>query len=245
MYCASLDHATDHSPAITKIKSNIGCKSLENYGQAVHTPLSKDIADTPATVEFQYATRFTLRVAIEAVRNSKSVFEKSRGRQREIAQMISLPGMPFAGIDGNLCRKADVTHSSSFPWKHGETKRKMTHQPANAASSARREMLSSKFVTGFVHAFSKPSNTSPDSNGVDGMAAIRRKLIEQARTKYGTIHPCGRCGVFDRCFTISGNRLLFWFNTEDDSTHLVTADLPQASDNEAVLEKCTMRKAAA
>jgi hypothetical protein len=58
---------------------------------------------------------------------------------------------------------------------------------------------------------------------------LRTRLIEQARNRHKRIYPCANQADFEECFTITGNRLMFWFNTEDHSTHLVVADCDEAA----------------
>lgn len=53
------------------------------------------------------------------------------------------------------------------------------------------------------------------------MNEMKIKLISQARTTFNKIYPCGKKTEIGECFTEIGNRLLFWFNTEDQSTHLM------------------------
>jgi hypothetical protein len=53
------------------------------------------------------------------------------------------------------------------------------------------------------------------------------KLINQAIMIYKKIYPCGnKRNLFD-CFTQIGNSILFWFNTEDHSTHLLKAKIKE------------------
>jgi hypothetical protein len=47
------------------------------------------------------------------------------------------------------------------------------------------------------------------------------RLYQQAIAKHHTIYPCRQKKTFQECFTISGGRLLFWYNTEDHSTHIM------------------------
>lgn len=57
------------------------------------------------------------------------------------------------------------------------------------------------------------------------MNKVKINLIIQAISKYKKIYPCGnKRNLFD-CFTEIDNNLLFWFNTEDHSTHLLTAEI--------------------
>jgi len=53
------------------------------------------------------------------------------------------------------------------------------------------------------------------------MNEMKRKLIRQARKTYKRIYPCGDKGNLWDCFTEIEDQLVFWFNTEDKSTHLL------------------------
>jgi hypothetical protein len=55
----------------------------------------------------------------------------------------------------------------------------------------------------------------------DTMNNIKKKLINKAIQKYRKIFPCGNQKDISDCFTQIGNDILFWFNTEDESTHLL------------------------
>ena len=57
------------------------------------------------------------------------------------------------------------------------------------------------------------------------MGAKKRELIYRALSEYKTIFPCGKNETLDECFTQEGNLLLFWFNTDDDSTHLLADEI--------------------
>ena len=61
------------------------------------------------------------------------------------------------------------------------------------------------------------------------MNELKEGMIRQALQKYERIYPCGNSGDFSECFTQMDDRLLFWFNTEDDSTHLITRSFGQPS----------------
>jgi hypothetical protein len=56
------------------------------------------------------------------------------------------------------------------------------------------------------------------------MSDTQQKLVDIAREKFGTIYPCGGSGGWDKCFTRYKGRVVFWFNTEDNSTHIEQAD---------------------
>jgi hypothetical protein len=55
------------------------------------------------------------------------------------------------------------------------------------------------------------------------MSEIKYHMIEKARKKYCRIFPCAARATLDDCFTIENDRILFWFNTEDQSTRLLVA----------------------
>lgn len=57
------------------------------------------------------------------------------------------------------------------------------------------------------------------------MSALQMSLIEKARSTYEQIFPCASRASFDECFTTMGSKCLFWFNTADNSTHMLVADL--------------------
>lgn len=35
------------------------------------------------------------------------------------------------------------------------------------------------------------------------------------------IRPVATCGSFEECYTITGGYVIFWFDTEDNSSHIV------------------------
>lgn len=57
------------------------------------------------------------------------------------------------------------------------------------------------------------------------MSDIERRMIRQAERKYKKIFPCCHKESFSECFTRVENRVLFWFNTEDHSTHVLSKEL--------------------
>ena len=57
------------------------------------------------------------------------------------------------------------------------------------------------------------------------MNSIKRKMIANARKKYRRIFPCSFRRNLDECFTIENDKIIFWFNTEDFSTHTLTEAL--------------------
>ena len=53
------------------------------------------------------------------------------------------------------------------------------------------------------------------------MGAKEKKLIKKAVNRYKKIFPCGGRKTFTECFTkANDNKLYFWFDTEDQSTHV-------------------------
>jgi hypothetical protein len=53
--------------------------------------------------------------------------------------------------------------------------------------------------------------------------SVQERLIDKAREKYGEIFPTATKSSFSQCFTSGADgKLIFWFNTADHSTHVVT-----------------------
>ena len=59
------------------------------------------------------------------------------------------------------------------------------------------------------------------------MNELKTRMIFQARETFKNIYPCGTNTEFIDCFTMMGNMLVFWFNTDDHSTHLLTLPLDE------------------
>ena len=57
----------------------------------------------------------------------------------------------------------------------------------------------------------------------EGRAA--RAIVEKARRQYKQIYPCHSRQDLGDCFTMENNRIMFWFNCEDRSTRVLTAEL--------------------
>ena len=53
------------------------------------------------------------------------------------------------------------------------------------------------------------------------MGKSEKKLYKRAKEIYKHITPCGSKKDFSECFTKYENKIFFWFDTEDDSTHLL------------------------
>jgi len=68
------------------------------------------------------------------------------------------------------------------------------------------------------------------------MGELERKLMQKAIQKHKKIYPCSRKESFEHCFTRETDRILFWYNTKDRSTHLISTRL--------VRKKRGLRKAA-
>ena len=56
------------------------------------------------------------------------------------------------------------------------------------------------------------------------MDRIQQSLINRARKKYKTIFPCASKTNFSECFTAYQGKILFWFDTEEGSTHIITSN---------------------
>ncbi len=57
------------------------------------------------------------------------------------------------------------------------------------------------------------------------MTEMEENLLLRASEMHARIFPCPPRNDFEHCFTREKNKLFFWFNTEDKSTHVLTADL--------------------
>ena len=57
------------------------------------------------------------------------------------------------------------------------------------------------------------------------MNEMKTDMMQKARERYQRIFPCASRGNLNECFTLEGSRLYFWFNTEDDSTHVMYAEV--------------------
>lgn len=50
------------------------------------------------------------------------------------------------------------------------------------------------------------------------MDELKQNLIKKAIEKHQKIKPCGNKPTLSDCFTEHGDKLIFWYNTEDDNT---------------------------
>jgi hypothetical protein len=57
------------------------------------------------------------------------------------------------------------------------------------------------------------------------MNQMKLHLISKARELYSEIHPCTNRADLSECFTTEGDLLIFWFNTSDSSTHVMSAEI--------------------
>lgn len=57
------------------------------------------------------------------------------------------------------------------------------------------------------------------------MNKIKKKMIAEAKKKYRRIFPCSTRDNINECFTVESGRVIFWFNTEDYTTHMLTKEL--------------------
>jgi hypothetical protein len=69
------------------------------------------------------------------------------------------------------------------------------------------------------------------------MAEIETLMISQAAKKYNKIFPCQHKETFDECFTRHEDKVFFWFNTEDQSTHVLVGVIePSNSQNPLTIQ---------
>jgi hypothetical protein len=57
------------------------------------------------------------------------------------------------------------------------------------------------------------------------MNKLKEDLIRQARDTYKDILPCTPKSDLADCFTTEEDRVLFWFNTRDKTTHMIAAKM--------------------
>lgn len=65
------------------------------------------------------------------------------------------------------------------------------------------------------------------------MSSIKERMIQQAMTQYRSIYPPPHKASFSECFSFENNTLIFWFNTEDHSTHLLAERPANTVDNDS------------
>jgi hypothetical protein len=59
------------------------------------------------------------------------------------------------------------------------------------------------------------------------MNKTKQRLIKKAKKTYKQIYPCGARSSLSDCFTAidDGRKVVFWFNTEDESTHVLVDEV--------------------
>lgn len=55
------------------------------------------------------------------------------------------------------------------------------------------------------------------------MSELELQMIKIATMKHDKIYPCSHRQHLSDCFTRFENQVFFWYNTEDQSTHVITA----------------------
>jgi hypothetical protein len=58
------------------------------------------------------------------------------------------------------------------------------------------------------------------------MGKLEEQMIRKAIRRHTTIVPCDSRKSFDRSFTRASGRMVFWYNSADNSTHVVIAKIP-------------------
>jgi hypothetical protein len=53
------------------------------------------------------------------------------------------------------------------------------------------------------------------------MKKLKQTMIERAKDRYQKISPCPTRPSLEESFTVENNKIYFWFNTEDKSTHVL------------------------
>ncbi len=63
------------------------------------------------------------------------------------------------------------------------------------------------------------------------MTTAEKALLAEAKAMFKEIYPCGTKRSLNECFTSYDDRILFWFNTSDSSTHLLMGNKIAGSNN--------------
>ncbi|MBD3420977.1 MAG: hypothetical protein GF398_12730 [Chitinivibrionales bacterium] len=53
------------------------------------------------------------------------------------------------------------------------------------------------------------------------MGSVQSEMIKKAIIKHKRIFPCKNKQHLHECFTRHKNKILFWFNTDDETTHVI------------------------
>ena len=64
--------------------------------------------------------------------------------------------------------------------------------------------------------------------GKSAMDEKKKNLMKRAQDRHCNIFPCGKNKDLHDCFTTYGDLLLFWLNTEDETTHLMSEKIEEA-----------------
>ena len=67
-------------------------------------------------------------------------------------------------------------------------------------------------------------------------------LINEAKMRYHTILPCGRKNSIDECFTYFRGRLILWFNTRENDTHVVQTIINETLDIDSKEESFAVKE---
>ncbi len=67
------------------------------------------------------------------------------------------------------------------------------------------------------------------------MTPIHRSLMLAARRRHKDIYPLPKFPTFPECFTAAYGKLYFWYNTSDNSTHLVHSEMAKENDSKCKL----------
>jgi hypothetical protein len=59
------------------------------------------------------------------------------------------------------------------------------------------------------------------------MNEMKRKIIRTAMKRHAPIFPVARRQSLYDCFTVVGTHVVFWYNTEDQSTHTIRQQSPR------------------
>ncbi len=54
------------------------------------------------------------------------------------------------------------------------------------------------------------------------MNLLKKRMIDKAVKIHRDIYPCSATQSFNDCFTVEEDTLIFWFNTKDNSTHIMS-----------------------
>ena len=57
------------------------------------------------------------------------------------------------------------------------------------------------------------------------MNELKTTMLRAARERYRDIFPCSNKQDLSECFTVEENRVYLWFNTADNTTHLMFREM--------------------